>query len=62
MYVNECPFCEKIFRTFNLLEAHMDSGCPMDTDFSNSSMEVIVGSDKEDDSHAAEVRCFFVYT
>ena len=61
MYINECPFCEKIFRTTDLLELHLDNGCAMDSDFSNdSSMDTNVGSDKDEDSDTAKVR-FFLY-
>ena len=62
MYINECPFCEEIFRTSDLLELHMDTGCPMDSDFSNdSSMDTNVGSDTDEDIGAAKVRFIYIY-
>ena len=61
MYINECPFCEKIFRTRDLLELHLDTGCPMDSDFSNdSSMDTNVGSDTDEDIGAAKVRFIYI--
>ena len=61
MYINECPFCEKIFRTSDLLELHLDTGCPMDSDFSNdSSMDTNVGSDKDEDIDTAKVRFIYI--
>ena len=62
MYINECPFCEKIFRTTDLLELHLDNGCAMDSDFSNDiSMDTNVGSDKDEDSDTAKVRFLYIY-
>ena len=61
MDINECPFCEEIFRTSDLLELHMDTGCPMDSDFSNdSSMDTNVGSDKDEDIDTAKVRFIYI--
>ena len=61
MYINECPFCEKIFRTTDLLELHLDNGCAMDSDFSNdSSMDTNVGSDKDEYIDTAKVRFIFI--
>ena len=61
MYINECPFCEKIFRTRDLLELHLDTGCPMDSDFSNdSSMDTNVGSDMDEDIDTAKVRFIYI--
>ena len=61
MYINECPFCEKIFRTTDLLELHLDNGCAMDSDFSNdSSMDTNVGSDKDEDIDTAKVRFIYI--
>ena len=62
MYVNECPFCEEIFRTSDLLELHMDNGCPMDSDFSNDScsMDTNVGSDTDEDMGPAKVRFIYI--
>ena len=61
MAINECPFCEEIFRTSDLLELHMDTGCPMDSDFSNdSSMDTNVGSDMDEDIDTAKVRFIYI--
>ena len=62
MYINECPFCEKIFRTSDLLELHLDTGCPMDSDFSgnDSSMDTNVGSDMDEDIDTAKVRFIYI--
>ena len=61
MYINECPFCEKIFRTTDLLELHLDNGCAIDSDFSNdSSMDTNVGSDKDEDIDTAKVRFIYI--
>ena len=49
VFNNECPFCEEKFETTDLLGSHLNNGCAMDSDFSNdSSMDVNVGSDKEE--------------
>ena len=53
MYHNEYPFYEK----HNMLETHLDSSRDMHSDFSNSSMDANVGSDKDEDSDTAKVRC-----
>ena len=60
VFNNECPFCEEKFGTADLLGSHLNNGCAMDSDFSNdSSMEVNVGSDKEEYSDTTAVSFFF---
>ena len=59
VFNNQCPFCEEKFGTADLLGSHLNNGCAMDSDFSNdSSMEVNVGSDKEEDSDTTTVSFF----
>ena len=62
VFNNECPFCEEKFETADLLGSHLNNGCAMDSDFSNdSSMEVNVGSDKEEYSDTTAVSFLFFH-
>ena len=54
----DCPFCGQDFLTTRLLDKHLDYGCEMDSDFSDSSMECVRGSDRESTADSTTVRHF----